>query len=303
MTQPSTQNEHRRGSVELYWAVLLDDQSKGVPPNVSLSQLEALAEKAEALQVRGLVLYHGRPEKTPSASALTDRHSPLSRGIEMLRKCSYRGEIMVDLCVCQYVPDAHCRLRAGDRFDEEQTRQVLCEAGQALVELGATSVMPSASLKGLTKSLRQTLDQSGHKEVKIFPQSAKFQSELYGVFRTAVGHRQPTVPKPYQHPPDDISAAVQSCRSDLETGAAGVIVKPVLSFFEALKAVRAAVSDPLGAFLTSGEHHLLEALSEKSGIEHRLLAASVLSHLQGAGADFLVTYNAPLFVEAAAYES
>lgn len=284
-------------SSSLYWAIFLG-QGVAAPFQRVLQpeKISQIASQAMELGLGGIVLYPFQPAKDQNATALKDTDGILHRGIVALRKAGYEGTILVDLCVCQYLQNAQCRLMTSGQYDEASTIKLLVDAGVALVESGANALMPSACLPSLTSRLRAELNRRSFPSTLLIPQSAKFQSSLYQYFRKTMGHGEQKISKPYQISPECWDAALEHCRNDLEGGANAVLVKPALQKLESLSLmVESLPAQSVGAFLTSGEHGLLTELAAKTGTPLATLHTSVLHALQTAGASFLVTYQAPEF--------
>jgi porphobilinogen synthase len=92
--------------------------------------------------------------------------------------------------------------------------------------------------------------------------------------------------------PANAREALKEVALDLEEGADIVMVKPALPYLDIIRAVRDRFDVPVGAYNVSGEYAMVKAAAQKGWIEERRVVLEILTGIQRAGADIILTYHA-----------
>jgi porphobilinogen synthase len=92
--------------------------------------------------------------------------------------------------------------------------------------------------------------------------------------------------------PANAREALKEVALDLEEGADIVMVKPALPYLDIIRAVRERFDVPLGAYNVSGEYAMVKAAAQKGWIEEKRVVLEILTGIQRAGADIILTYHA-----------
>jgi porphobilinogen synthase len=79
---------------------------------------------------------------------------------------------------------------------------------------------------------------------------------------------------------------------DLEEGADMVMVKPALAYLDVIRRVRDAFEVPVGAYNVSGEYAMVKAAAQKGWLDEKRVVLEILTGIQRAGADIILTYHA-----------
>ncbi len=79
---------------------------------------------------------------------------------------------------------------------------------------------------------------------------------------------------------------------DLEEGADIVMVKPALPYLDVIRRVRDAFDVPVGAYNVSGEYAMVKAAAQKGWLDEKRVVLEILTGIQRAGADIILTYHA-----------
>lgn len=79
---------------------------------------------------------------------------------------------------------------------------------------------------------------------------------------------------------------------DIEEGADLVMVKPALPYLDVIRRVREAFNVPLGAYNVSGEYAMVKAAAQKGWLDEKRVTLEILTGIQRAGADIILTYHA-----------
>jgi porphobilinogen synthase len=78
----------------------------------------------------------------------------------------------------------------------------------------------------------------------------------------------------------------------LEEGADMVMIKPALAYLDVIRRVRDEFDVPVGAYNVSGEFAMVKAAAQKGWLDERQVVMEILTSIQRAGADIILTYHA-----------
>jgi porphobilinogen synthase len=92
--------------------------------------------------------------------------------------------------------------------------------------------------------------------------------------------------------PANAREALKEVALDLEEGADIVMVKPALPYLDIIRRVRDAFDVPVGAYNVSGEYSMVKAAVQQGWLDEQRVALEVLTSIQRAGADIILTYHA-----------
>jgi len=148
-------------------------------------------------------------------------------------------------------------------------------------------------MDGRVAAVRKKLDENSFADIAILSYAAKYSSAFYGPFREAAqstpqfGDR-----RSYQMDPANVREALKEVALDLEEGADMVMVKPALPYLDVIRAVRERFDVPVGAYNVSGEYAMVKAAAQKGWLDEKRVVLEVLTGIQRAGADIILTYHA-----------
>ncbi len=265
-------------------------------PGIDRLSLGALPEEIERLAQRGVpaVILFGIPAaKDAEASGAWARDGVVQRAVKACRKTAPQMAVIVDVCLCEYTDQGHCRIIRDGVPAREQTLEALSRTAVSLAEAGADVVAPSAMADGQVRAIRRALDEAGLAETAILSYAAKYASAFYGPFREAaastpaMGDR-----RDHQMDPPNAREALREAAQDLAEGADAIMVKPALAYLDVLCTVRARCDTPLAAYNVSGEYAMVKAAAAKGWIDERGVVLEILGGIKRAGADFILTYHA-----------
>jgi porphobilinogen synthase len=161
------------------------------------------------------------------------------------------------------------------------------------VQAGADLPAPSAMMDGQVRAIRETLDDHHYEQVPIMGYAAKYASAFYGPFRVAAdsspqfGDR-----RSYQMDPANRRMAMREIESDIAEGADIVMVKPAMTYLDVLQQARQRFDHPLAAYNVSGEYSMVKAAARQGWIDEKAVTLELLTAIQRAGADIIITYHA-----------
>ncbi len=148
-------------------------------------------------------------------------------------------------------------------------------------------------MDGRVMAIRKKLDENHFENVGILSYAAKYSSGFYGPFRDAAqstpqfGDR-----RSYQMDPANAREALKEVALDLEEGADMVMVKPALPYLDIIRRVRERFDVPVAAYNVSGEYAMVKAAAQKGWLDEKRVVLEILTGIQRAGADVILTYHA-----------
>jgi porphobilinogen synthase len=123
--------------------------------------------------------------------------------------------------------------------------------------------------------------------------AAKYCSGFYGPFREAAQSApQSGDRRSYQMDPGNAREALKEVALDLEEGADMVMVKPALPYLDIIRIVRDHFDVPVAAYNVSGEYAMVKAAAQRDWVEEKRVVLEILTGIQRAGADIILTYHA-----------
>lgn len=259
----------------------------------SVDQIVEECKEVEALGIPGVILF-GLPEsKDPRGSSSTSAEGVVQRAIEAIRRANLKLLVISDVCLCEYTDHGHCGVIENGDVANDATLPILAEQALSHARAGADIVAPSDMMDGRVAAIREMLDQHKFQDIAILAYAAKYCSGFYGPFREAAdstpqfGDR-----RSYQMDPANSREALKEVALDIEEGADIVMVKPALPYLDVIRRVREAFDLPVGAYNVSGEYAMVKAAAQKGWLDEKRVALEILTGIQRAGADIILTYHA-----------
>ena len=265
-------------------------------PGVYQQSVDKFVEECREVESLGIpaVILFGIPEgKDERGSEAASPSGVVQRAIEAVRRAKLKLVVMTDVCLCEYTSHGHCGVIENGDVANDPTLKLLAEEALSHARAGADVVAPSDMMDGRVGAIRQALDANGFADLPILSYAAKYCSGFYGPFREAAqsapqfGDR-----RSYQMDPGNAREALREVALDLEEGADAVMVKPALAYLDIIRMVRDRFDVPVAAYNVSGEYSMVKAAAKNGWIEERRIAMEILTGIQRAGADIILTYHA-----------
>jgi porphobilinogen synthase len=261
---------------------------------LSISTAVERARQAAELGVGGVILFGVPSHKDAEGSSAWDEEGVVQLAVRALKQALPALLVLTDVCLCEYTSHGHCGVVGDDgAIDNDATLELLARIAVSHARVGADIVAPSDMMDGRVGALRAELDCEGFAETPILAYSAKFASAFYGPFRDAAG----SVPafgdrRAYQLDPANGREAVREALLDVGEGADMVMVKPALCYGDLIAAVREKTGLPVAAYNVSGEYAMVKAAAAAGHLDEREAVLEILTSLQRAGADTIISYHA-----------
>jgi porphobilinogen synthase len=259
----------------------------------SVDHIVKECKEVEALGIPGIILF-GLPEKKDARGASSlGADGVVQKAIEAIRKAKFNLLVITDVCLCEYTDHGHCGVIENGEIANDPTLEILAEQALSHARAGADVVAPSDMMDGRVAAIRTTLDGNRFENVPIISYAAKYCSGFYGPFREAAE----SAPKfgdrrSYQMDPANSREAIKEVALDVQEGADMVMVKPALPYLDIIRAVRERFDVPVAAYNVSGEYSMVKAAAQNHWIEEKRVVLEILTGIQRAGAQIILTYHA-----------
>jgi porphobilinogen synthase len=86
--------------------------------------------------------------------------------------------------------------------------------------------------------------------------------------------------------------AMREIEADVAEGADMVMIKPALSYLDVIRQARDRFDAPIAAYDVSGEYAMVKAAGRNGWIDERAVTLKILTGIERAGADLIVSYHA-----------
>jgi porphobilinogen synthase len=259
----------------------------------SADQIVEECREVESLGIPAVILF-GLPEtKDPRGVSSLNSQGVVQRAIAGIRKANLKLLVITDVCLCEYTDHGHCGVIEHGEVANDPTLDILAQQALSHARAGADIVAPSDMMDGRVGAMRAMLDDHKFENVAILSYAAKYCSGFYGPFREAAqsapqfGDR-----RSYQMDPANVREALKEVRLDLDEGADMVMVKPALPYLDVIWRVREAFDVPVGAYNVSGEYAMVKAAAQNGWLDEKRVVLEILTGIQRAGADNILTYHA-----------
>src|SRR5215475_2429125 len=265
-------------------------------PGVHQQSADQIVEECREVESLGLgaVILFGLPEwKDPRGASSLVQNGVVQRAIEAIRKAKLSMLVITDVCLCEYTDHGHCGVIENGEVANDPTLEILAEQALSHARAGADIVAPSDMMDGRVGAIRRKLDLNSFADLPILSYAAKYCSGFYGPFREAAdsapqfGDR-----RSYQMDPANAREALKEVALDLEEGADMVMVKPALPYLDIVRRVKDEFRVPVAAYNVSGEYSMVKAACKNGWLDEKRVVLEILTGIQRAGADFILTYHA-----------
>lgn len=266
--------------------------------HLSIDRLIKDIADARKTGIRSILLFGIPKTKDRLGSLAYKKNGIIQKAVKAIKKKFGDLIVITDVCLCGYATHGHCGIpkkNTKDKIDNDATLKTLSKIALSHAEAGANIVAPSAMMDGQVKTIRETLDGNGFKDVGILAYSAKYASNFYGPFREALdsspqfGDR-----KTYQMDFRNSDDALREIAQDIKEGADIVMVKPAFPYLDIIYRAKEKFNVPVAAYSVSGEYAMVKAycnpkVSPNPSIEKDLVL-EILTSIKRSGADFIITY-------------
>ena len=259
----------------------------------SADQIVEECREVEALGIPGVILFGLPEEKDARGANSLAAGGVVQKAIAAIRKAKLNLLVITDVCLCEYTDHGHCGVIEHGEIVNDPTLEILAEQALSHARAGADMVAPSDMMDGRVGAIRAKLDANKFENIPIISYAAKYCSGFYGPFREAAD----SAPKfgdrrSYQMDPANSREAMREVELDSEEGADVIMVKPALPYLDIIRSVRDRFDVPVAAYNVSGEYSMVKAAGQNDWIEEKRVVLEILTGIQRAGAQIILTYHA-----------
>lgn len=263
-----------------------------------LNALEEEITELLELGITSVILFGVPPHKDEVGSDSCHDNGIIQQAIKKIKEISSEMLIISDVCFCEYTDHGHCGFlneRSGKLdIDNDITLDLLVKQSISHAKAGSDVVAPSGMIDGMVGAIRKGLDKVGFEHIPILSYSVKYNSCLYGPFRSAT-EGAPSFGDRSTHmmDPANSNEALREAFLDVEEGADLLMVKPAHTYLDIIYRIKQTYPYmPLGAYHPSGEFAMIKAAAEKGLVNEKKAVLEILTAIRRAGADFIITYFA-----------
>jgi porphobilinogen synthase len=268
----------------------------GSMPGIYQQSADQIVEESREVEQLGIpaVILFGLPEtKDARGTSSIAADGVVQRAIGAIRAAKLNLLVITDACLCEYTDHGYCGVIEKGEVANDATLKILADQAVSHARAGADVVAPSDMMDGRVGAIREALDEHSFQDVAILSYAAKYCSGFYGPFREAAGSApQFGDRRSYQMDPANAREALKEVALDLEEGADMVMVKPALPYLDVIRSVREKFDVPIGAYNVSGEYAMVKAAVRNGWLDEQRVVLEILTSIQRAGADFVLTYHA-----------
>ena len=267
-------------------------------PNIyrySVDKINNIIYKASKIGIPLVAVFPYTPNKKKNSlgSEALNENNLVCRALRKIKKINPNIGIMTDVALDPYTNHGHDGILKKKEILNDETIEILSKQALLQAEMGCDVIAPSDMMDGRIGVIRKTLDKNNFKNVQILSYAAKYASNFYGPFRSAIGSNKKLKgdKKSYQMDYKNSQEALREVALDIKEGADFVMIKPALPYLDVIKSVKDNFKIPVFAYQVSGEYSMI-VKSIRDGIINKNSIIESLMSIKRAGASAIVTYFA-----------
>ncbi len=271
------------------------DSMPGVD-RLSVDLVQEAAGGAAALGIPAIAVFPALPTEVRSEDG-REAYNPdnlVCRAVRAVKAAHPDLGVMCDVALDPFTSHGHDGLLRDGEIVNDETIEALVKQALVQADAGCDMIAPSDMMDGRIGAIRDALELSGHKNVRIMAYAAKYASAFYGPFRDALGssgHLKGDK-RTYQMDPANGDEALREVALDIAEGADMVMVKPGMPYLDIVRRVKDRFGLPTFAYQVSGEYAMLKAAAINGWLDGERVMLESLLGFKRAGADGVLTYFA-----------
>lgn len=264
----------------------------------SIKSLCRVAKEAYSLGIKAIILFPhvDNALKTEKGEEAYNPETIIVHAIKELKNAVPEIGIISDVALDPYTTHGHDGvLNAQGYVDNDVTVEALVKQALNLARAGCDIVAPSDMMDGRIKAIRESLELEGFHTTQLMAYSAKYSSQFYGPYRTAIGSSfdiKGSNKNTYHQCPANGKEALVEVEMDIAEGADSVIIKPGMPYLDVIHSVATNFNIPVLAFQVSGEYTMLKLASDHGILNFHKAMMETLICFRRAQAQAIITYAA-----------
>lgn len=269
-------------------------------PDVSRFSIDGIVKKAKEaakLGIPAVMLFPVVDQKLKTADGreALNENNLICRTISAIKNAVPEIGVIADVALDPYTSHGHDGVVDKNGYVlNDETIDVLCQQAVVQANAGCDIVAPSDMMDGRVGIIRDALDDHSYINVGIMSYAAKYASNFYGPFRSAVGSSKnlKSDKKTYQMDFRNSAEALREIALDVEEGADMVIIKPAMSYLDIIARASQEFKIPLISYHVSGEYAMLKFAQERGALDFEKAYQESLIAMKRAGSSAIITYGA-----------
>ena len=297
-------SENRLDVSDLIWPIFVCEGNNIKEPVLSMDDVYRLsidnlikeAQNAYALGITCVALF---PSINPNLKTIDCREAINPENLINTATKALKNEcpdllIMLDVALDPFNASGHDGILHGDKILNDETVDILAEQALIQARSGADILGPSDMMDGSVKRIRDLLEKEGFIDTSIMSYSAKYASNLYAPFRSALKAKSKLIgdKKTYQMDPSNSDEAMRNTYRDLNEGADMVLIKPGAPYLDICYRIKTSFGVPTFAYQVSGEYSMIMGAVKNGWINEDEAIMESMKCFKRAGCDGIVTYFA-----------
>ncbi len=268
-------------------------------PGVERLSIDLLVKEAKTIAKLGIpamALFPVTPDNVKSLDAREAYNADglVQRAVRAIKNAVPELGVITDIALDPFTTHGQDGLIDDSGYVmNDETVEVLIQQAVSHAEAGVDIVAPSDMMDGRIGAIRETLEDEGHRNVKILAYAAKYASSFYGPFRDAVGSSAnlgSSNKYSYQMDPANSDEALREVALDIQEGADMVMIKPGMPYLDIVRRIKENFGLPTFVYQVSGEYAMLKAASQNGWLDEKAVVLESLLSMKRAGANGILTY-------------
>ena len=267
----------------------------------SVDNLEKIVSRAIKNKIPAVALFPeiDNEKKDSIGSEALNENNVICRAVKEI-KAKFNNQIGVicDVALDPYTSHGHDGILENEIVNNDKTIEVLIQQSLIQANAGCDILAPSDMMDGRIGEIRKSLEKNNFQNILLLSYAAKFASNFYGPFRSAVGSesRLKTNKKNYQIDFHNSKESLREVSLDIKEGADMVMIKPGLAYLDIITQVKNTFNVPVIAYNVSGEYTMM-----KNAIQNKIMSEDAIYEtmisFKRACANAIITYFANEVVE------
>ncbi len=238
-----------------------------------------------------------KDKKTNDAREAFNSKGLVQNAVKIIKKNFPELGVITDVALDPYTISGHDGLvdKNGNILNDK-TVDVLKKQALSHAEAGADIVAPSDMMDGRVLAIRNILENNKFYNTKILSYAAKYASNLYGPFRSAINstkNLKDSSKETYQMDFANITEASLEIKLDINEGADMIIIKPGLPYLDIVSKIKNKFDIPIFSFHVSGEYSMIKTAALKKYIDEKACVIEAMYCFKRAGCNAVLTYYTP----------
>jgi len=267
----------------------------------SVDNLEKIVSRAIKNKIPAVALFPeiDNEKKDFLGSEALNENNIICRAVKEI-KAKFNNQIGVicDVALDPYTSHGHDGILENEIVNNDKTIEVLIQQSLIQANAGCDILAPSDMMDGRIGEIRKSLEKNNFQNTLLLSYAAKFASNFYGPFRSAVGSgsKLKTNKKNYQMDFHNSKESLREVSLDIKEGADMVMIKPGLAYLDIITQVKNTFNIPVIAYNVSGEYTMMKNAIQNKIISEDAIYETMIS-FKRAGANAIITYFANEVVE------